>query len=230
MEGSWRRRRGIGIALLCLTIATTATSCSAGPSRHLRAQRVITTTTKPITIPTSTTAPLSVSDRPGSISTVRSAAPCSDGQLTVSLGGANVAAGSASRVILFRNTSSTPCSLFGYPGVAVLNEAGEQILQATRWMTDVTGDGVWPVGTQVSPVTLDPGKTGSAGLWEGDVPVDGVVSCTEYPSFLVTPPGDWVPRHFSTHVQDCGGGVAVTPVVAGISGSTLWASPAVPAS
>jgi hypothetical protein len=74
---------------------------------------------------------------------VEAAATCSDAQLTVALGGRNIAAGSSSQLVLFRNIRTAACSLYGYPGVAVLNDAGAKVLQASRSITDMTGDGNW---------------------------------------------------------------------------------------
>src|SRR4051812_40399527 len=88
----------------------------------------------------------------------RAAAPCSSGQLSVKAGDEDAAMGGLRTVTYtFTNTSSTPCTLDGYPGFELLNKAGRPIpgkhsVNKAKMVTD--SDPVPP-----KEVTLDAGKT-----------------------------------------------------------------------
>ncbi len=60
------------------------------------------------------------------------AAACVADQLRVSLGQRQQAMNQPAQVIVFTNTSTTPCVLSGYPSVAGLDSAGRQITQAQQ--------------------------------------------------------------------------------------------------
>jgi hypothetical protein len=89
--------------------------------------------------------------------------------------------------ILFRNTSTVSCGLEGYPGVALLNQAGQQAAQATRTPSGYLG-GLLDNTTTAPILTVAPGATASALLESTDNPEGSATSCPSYPSFLVTPP------------------------------------------
>src|SRR5882724_11716585 len=58
----------------------------------------------------------------------KAAAQCSSGQLSVKAGDEDAAMGGVRSVTYtFTNTSSTPCTLNGYPGFELLNKAGHPI-------------------------------------------------------------------------------------------------------
>lgn len=217
--GSWLSV--IGLFILVAGVAIWSTSSSRGSALSI-AQRSNPDVTAARTIPVAPAAAATPTTF-AATSTAQGVLACDDAQLTVALGGANDAAGSRSLVLVFRNISGTPCSLYGYPGVAVLNEAGAQVLQATRSLTDVTGDGTR--SGRINTVVLDPQESASAGVWESDVATES--PCPDYPAILVTPPGDSGARKINISVTPCSNTIGVTPVVPGISGSTLFVSPEV---
>jgi hypothetical protein len=120
------------------------------------------------------------------------------------------AAGTIHATLLFKNTGSRTCQLQGYPGVAGLNTAGQQVTQAVR----TPG----PNGSNGSlAVTLTPGATVSASVSGTDVPTGTTTACATYPSLLVTPPGETHSTVVVVSLPGCSG-LKVYPVVAGTSG------------
>ena len=99
--------------------------------------------------------------------------------------------------------------LQGYPGVAGLNAAGQQVTQAVR--TPFTHVG------PPSAISLAPGQTASAPVQGSDVPVGTATTCTSYPSLLVTPPNETHSQAVLATLPGCNG-LKVGPVVAGTTG------------
>jgi hypothetical protein len=99
--------------------------------------------------------------------------------------------------------------LQGYPGVAGLNAAGQQVTQAVR--TPFTHVG------PPSAISLAPGQTASAPVQGSDVPVGNATTCTSYPSLLVTPPNETHSQALLATLPGCSG-LKVGPVVAGSNG------------
>ncbi len=125
-------------------------------------------------------------------------------------GQSNGAAGSITVPILFKNISQRTCTLQGYPGVAGLNAAGQQVVQAVR----TTSGGQTGVPAAIS---LAPGQTASAPVQGSDVPVGTATTCTSYPKLLVTPPGETHSQQVIVTLPGCDG-LRVRPVVAGTTG------------
>jgi hypothetical protein len=127
----------------------------------------------------------------------------------VTPGQSNGAAGSITVPVLFKNLSQRTCTLQGYPGVAGLNAAGQQVTQAVR--TPFTHVG------PPSAISLAPGQTASAAVQGSDVPVGTATTCTSYPALLVTPPGETHSQRVAVMLPGCSG-LKVGPVVAGTMG------------
>ena len=98
--------------------------------------------------------------------------PCADNQLRSSALQYGSAGGAVSEVIAFTNTSSEPCSLTGYPGVAALDNLGVQVEQARRQLNAMLG-GQYE-GTQPQTVPLGPGELASATVEGSERPTRGV--------------------------------------------------------
>ncbi|WP_333772693.1 DUF4232 domain-containing protein [Streptomyces sp. IBSBF 3136] len=111
--------------------------------------------------------------------TARSAAgprTCTLGDLYVSMGHKEGAAGSLYWSVVFTDTSSTKCALRGYPGVSVLDTAHHRI-----------GPAATRSGTPYSTVTLTPGHTATAVVRTTNGPIGG--PCQRPGSYLrVYPP------------------------------------------
>ncbi len=125
--------------------------------------------------------------------------------MAVPAGGGNAAAGSSYYPIQFENTSSSPCTLYGYPGVSfVTASGGSQIgIPAKRNPT-----------LAAALVTLSPGQTVHAELQ--------VVDALNYPAAdcgLVTahwlkiyPPNQTVPAYVSFTAQTCSKAASILSV------------------
>ncbi len=113
--------------------------------------------TKTVTVPASTA--------PATPASSASPTPCPTSALKASVGTGNGAAGSTYYPLEFTNTSSTACTLFGYPGVSfVTGTGGSQIGRAASRNPAVTS----------RLVTIAPGSTAHATLQ--------VVNAMNYPS------------------------------------------------
>jgi len=140
---------------------------------------------------------------------------CTSAQLAVTLGERGQAMNQPAIAVIFTNTSPTPCTLFGYPGVAGLDARGNQLVQAYRTPQVYTGGA--PDGVP-QHVTLASGAQASALIGGTAQPVNGQTTCPpDYAAVLVTPPGTTTPTKLSVDFPSCEG-LAITPVVPGPTG------------
>jgi Domain of unknown function (DUF4232) len=166
---------------------------AASPSASASASTAPATSPSSTAIPTPTTSPIPTS----SPSTV-SAAACATSALHVAVpsGRGNAAAGSAFYPIQFSNTSSSRCTLYGYPGVSFVGAVGGSQIGAAA-----TRNSALPAKL----ISLSPGQTVHATLQ--------VVDAMNYPSGdcgLVTahwlkiyPPNQTAPIYVSFTAQTC---------------------------
>ncbi len=178
---------------LAVGLASCSSTPSAAPSRSTSSTTAASTT--------STTAP-------------SGPANCSSAQLAVTAGMASGAAGTISQVILFANTSSSTCLLHAFPGVAGLDNAGNQIVQATREVNNAPFSGST---ASLPTLTLAPGQTASAIVFASDVPTGSATSCVTYAALLVTPPNAFQSVKVNAQMPGCAG-LRVGPVYAGTGG------------
>ena len=112
---------------------------------------------------------------------------CNNEQVAVSDTGGGGAAGHENQVLVFTNDSRSVCTLTGYPGVAGLNSAGQQAVQAHRSLGGYMG-GLAP-GVTALPwwpwLLVRPRQPLSR---EGTDNPLGSQPCPHYPALLVTPP------------------------------------------
>jgi hypothetical protein len=179
-----------------------------------------TTTAAPASVrPPSSTLPTSAT----STTVVIGQSTCRISQLRISPGNSGAAAGSIGQTILFTNVGQMACIMTGYPGVAALDAQGNQVVQARRQLSGMTG-GLQTSGA-IPVVTLAPDQVASAEIEGGDNPIGTATSCPTYPAFLVTPPGETHSAQIVAGVAGAGTpgfqgcqGVAVNPVVPGTTG------------
>jgi hypothetical protein len=146
-----------------------------GPRHHLTSGPTSSVPT-PSTFPTPTTT-----------TTIASSAPsCVNGQVSVSAGSVVAGLGHVAVPFVFTNQSQATCTLSGYPGVAGLNEMGNQVVQAERTLGGYMGPFLTSPNLPVVP--LAPGQSASALIESTDNPIGTATTCPAYPSFLVTPP------------------------------------------
>jgi hypothetical protein len=123
----------------------------------------------------------------------------------------SAAAGHVAVTYGLSNASAVACTLFGYPGVQMLDASGRPI------PTQVSHGGsyTFPVETPMV-VTLPPGGQASFFLGYADVPSGTETSCPQSARLALTPPGSTGTVQLADQIAPCGGGaVAVSPVHAG---------------
>jgi Domain of unknown function (DUF4232) len=109
-------------------------------------------------------------------------------------------------LIDFQNTSRSTCVLRGYPGAAIVDEAGHQVRQGTRTLHGpLLG---LPAGQNVpAPVTLAPQAYAAAGVEGVDERNPGTAQAgcdaPRYPRILITPPNTFVPVPFTVGWPQC---------------------------
>jgi len=149
---------------------------------------------------------------------VGSAPPnCKTAQLHVSAGETGAATGHSGFPVLFTNTSSSACRMSGYPGVALLDAAGRQVIQAQRepsgFMGGLPGHSAGPLPA----IGLASGETASALVEGDDVPLSGVAPCGPFAAILVTPPNATQSVRVDVGVPGCSD-FQVHPVVLSATG------------
>lgn len=194
-QSQWTR---VGVITALVALALLFAACSSG-----------TPTAAPSTTTSSSTPPAS------STTTTKPTTPnCTTSQLQVTAGMSSGAAGTIGQVVLFENSSTSTCLLHGFPGVAGLDNVGNQIAQATR----VVGGAPFSGSPASLPtIELAPGNTASALVEGSDVPVGAATSCVSYAALLVTPPNALQSVHVNASLPGCSG-LRVNPVVTGTTG------------
>lgn len=186
-------------------------ACGGGSSPPAARHATTTTTTAPST--STTAAGVTTTTAAATATTAAGGHGCGFSQLAVS-SSSQGAAGHIGVVLVFKNTSTATCTLVGYPGVAGLDSAGQQVVQATRTPSGFMG-GI--SGSTPPTVTLAPGASASALIESTDVPTGNETSCPTYASLLVTPPNTTQSVTIAQSLPGCSG-LQVHPVVAGTSG------------
>jgi hypothetical protein len=118
-------------------------------------------------------------------------------------------------VLAFINTGTAPCTMQGYPGVAILDAGSAQVAQARRTAQGYMGG--LPAGQSPPLVSLRPGDSASAIIEALSANPDGT-ACKPWSGLLVTAPDDTR----STKLVWAAGGCAdpqIHPVVPGLEGS-----------
>jgi hypothetical protein len=151
----------------------------------------------------------------GGSTSAAGSAECKLESLSVTAGKPGAAGGHSRVVLAFINTGTAPCTMQGYPGVAILDAGSAQVAQARRTPQGYSGG--LPAGQSPPLVPLQPGQSASAIIEALDFNEDGT-ACKPWSGLLVTAPDDTR----STQLVWAAGGCAdpqVHPVVPGLEGS-----------
>jgi Protein of unknown function (DUF4232) len=177
-----------------------------------------TTTTVTPTAPTVTAAGGSSTSATGTIAPSARAGVgsrgCTAGQVSVSVGASTAGLGHLGEPLLFENVGSAACALRGYPGAAVVGQAGRQV-QIRRTPNGYLG-GLSPQATADPVVLLRPHQTASA-LLEGEDSTPAGASCPRYAALLVTPPNSTLTSRVARALSICD--PQIHPVVPGSTGT-----------
>jgi len=131
--------------------------------------------------------------------------PCEAATMTARMGSSNSAAGHAFYVVVLTNNGSQPCSVKGYPTIALM--AGTAQLP-TSWADG--NDGVTSVSTEVLRLRVPVGSSVFFVLQFSGVPT-GSQSCPDATWLSVRLPGESQGTLASTDIAPCGGAVVVSP-------------------
>ena len=165
-----------------------------------------------VTIQPSSTAPESVAQLPR----------CQSSQLSAHPAFAGVGTGNVGQVVTFTNTSSSTCTLYGYPGLQMLDGSGRPIpTQVHR------GQSYAVPQLPVRLVTLRPGAPASFEAGYEDGTGFSGVRCPSATTVEITPPGAYRPITIKWALNPYGGDierlrcgrVSVSPVYAGTAGA-----------
>ena len=165
-----------------------------------------------VTATSTGSASASPSSAPVAAATPAGPGPCQSSELKVTLGKGNAAAGTAFYEILFRNHSSTTCTLYGFPGVSFTGET---------YAVQVGPAATRNHALQPSLVTLAPGAVASAEISVVDAQnyPPGPCGLTTASGILVYPPNlttsTGLPFNGYTCVHAKDHVLTVDPVVAG---------------
>jgi len=198
-------------ALICLAVA--GCSSAASPSTTPTATKTVTAT--PTAPGASSGATTSTSASPAG--PVTSAVSCSTSSLNVKQGLAQGYAGGVYEVIDFTNTSNSPCSLLGYPGVSLVTGPPHTQIGLAAKRSTTSG--------QVKLITLAPGATANAQLQIVDALNYPSATCgpTKAAALKVYPPNQKASVYLPNTSEACTKSVQtmnIGPVQAGSGGST----------
>jgi hypothetical protein len=188
--------------------AVVLAACSSTPSTP----KHVTTTTRAAT---STTAAPSSTTTSSSTTTTAAAAPAACNQITASPGQGQGAAGTITGLVTVTNASTSPCTVNGYPKVALYSGSG-----APLTVTMVNGLSVTVSSAANAPpssFSVAPSGTAQFAYQFSDVPVGSETSCPTSESAAVTMPGATTASpSFQLAIGPCGNGtIRVSPVYAG---------------
>jgi len=115
---------------------------------------------------------------------------CRSAQLTVHQGRLGAAAGSSGTSVIFKNVSSSRCSLAGYPKLQMFNAAGRPL---PTFVHDGASFMTIPPRLRVRVIKLAPGAAARVYLGFFDSFGDGSATCPASASLQITVPGDHTP-------------------------------------
>jgi hypothetical protein len=186
-----------------LTVTRTVTETTPAPTTPSATTPSTTTTTAPLTPTTAT----KTTTTPQAIGTA-----CNSTDLTPSFLGSNGAAGTIELGFALKNTGSSTCHTYGWPGVELLDANGNGLpTNATRTTTDLLGD------TPASVLTLKPGEEASFRLVATDF-ASGGGDCANATQLQIYAPDDTVTMTvpISGGVPACGK-ATLSPMLPGAS-------------
>jgi hypothetical protein len=187
------------------TAATPTTSASTTPA---------STTTAAAAAPTSSTASRATATAIPQGTAALASRGCRSGQIAVSTGASTAGLGHVGEPLRFENVGAAPCTLHGYPGVALIGSGGRE-LQLGRTPNGYLG-GLSTSAKSDPVIRLRPHQTASA-LLEGEDSTASGQPCPRYEALLVTPPNLTATARVARPLSICD--PQVHPVVGGTSGT-----------
>jgi hypothetical protein len=200
-------------ALICgLSLAACGSSNSSDQTPVTVTQTVTTPVTPPATSTATGTGPQTDTTATKTSTTSGAVgAACTASDLTPSFLGSNGAAGTIVLGFALKNTGSTTCHTYGWPGVQFLSSAGAALpTGATRTTGDVVGS------TPANVLTLAPGEAASFRMVSSDMGPGGS-ACPNASALQIFAPDDTVRMRVSLNGVAACGKTTVSPMLPGDS-------------
>ena len=191
-------RDRLGLAVAALICGATVAGCASSSSPSATPTATVTTTAPAAPGSASNSTPAST------LSPAVTGSPaCPTSSLQVKLGVAQGYAGGVYEVIDFTNTSGSPCTLYGYPGVSLVTGPPYTQIGLAAKRTAAS--------TPVKQVTLAPGATANALLQIVDALNYPSASCgpTKATALKVYPPNQTVPVYLPSTSNGCAKSVQI---------------------
>lgn len=195
-------------------VALALAACSSSTQPGRRPATTFPGTTSTSTSSTSSSTSTTSTTVPGTTTTAAAAGPgrCRTAQLRATAATPGVAAGSVGQTVTLRSTAGAPCTLDGYPGLAMLDARGRPLPTTVR-----RGSSTSVPARQLTLVTLAPGGTASFDLGYHDQTGFGPAVCPTSSELEVTPPNAYTHLVLADRLSPYGpcGTITVSPVYAG---------------
>lgn len=206
-----RPRRGALalIGVLLLSACGTSQSHSAATSAAAQTPQAATTSATATTTSTSATAATSTS----TTTTQSTGTPpgCQPGQLHLTAGRGEQTANQYGRRMIFTNVSSSPCTMYGYPGLQLVGANGAAIDVPVH-----RGGGYAFTDPGPHLITLTPGASASFTFGGSAIEQPSGAVCPTTMAVRVIPPNDYGQLSAPVQAPACpGSGVTVTAVSTG---------------
>ena len=191
------------------TLAVAACGGSSNTSDQTRTIVETRTVTQSVTSPTTSTGPLTNTTATRTTPTTPVANACSASDLTPVYLGSNGAAGTIVLGFALKNTGSTTCHTYGWPGVQFLSSSGSALpTGSVRTTGDVVGS------TPANVLTLAPGEQASFRLVTSDMGPNGS-GCPTAADLQIYAPDDTVRMKVSVGGVAACGKSTVSPLMPG---------------
>src|SRR5579863_1352861 len=208
-----RSRRSVLTATAAVigTLVVAACGGSSNTSDQTRTIIETRTVTRPVTSPTTSTGPLTNTTATRTTPTQPVSNACTASDLTPVYLGSNGAAGTIVLGFALKNTGSTTCHTYGWPGVQFLSSSGAALpTGSVRTTGDVVGS------TPANTLTLAPGDEASFRMVTSDMGPNGS-SCPTAADLQIYAPDDTVKMKVSVSGVAACGKSTVSPLMPGTS-------------
>ncbi|HKT38085.1 MAG TPA: DUF4232 domain-containing protein, partial [Ktedonobacterales bacterium] len=183
-------RSALGVALLALALGGCDLSGLGAPSPQP-------------TAPAATQAPTAASTATGVASD-----NCQPSQLTFTIHTSGGAAGHIGQMGQFTNSSTTTCTLYGFPGAVMLDSQHQPMTTHALWQTSA-----YMYSNQMKTlVTLTPGASAYFAVTWSDVTTGSATTCPTSSYLSVTPPNDFSVLTVADQINACDSNLIISPV------------------
>lgn len=133
---------------------------------------------------------------------------CQPSQLTFSIHTGGGAAGHIGQMGQFTNSSTSTCTLYGFPGAVMLDAQHQPMTTHALWQTSA-----YMYSNQMKQmVTLAPGASAYFAVTWSDVTTGSATSCPTSSYLSVTPPNDFSTLTVADQINACDSNLVISPV------------------